>query len=155
MSQSYAEIEYKSSLLSRNITVLGKRTSVRLEPEMWRELKNISVRERCTTHDLCSLIALRKNERTSLTAAIRVFLMLYFRAASTENGHARVGHGNFENMKRRAGVAADWTALNNKKSEDKKESSQDSEAQNSAEDMDKRFAVHLPSNKNYSAGAMG
>ncbi|HPD82848.1 MAG: ribbon-helix-helix domain-containing protein [Alphaproteobacteria bacterium] len=102
--------EPKSSLVSRNITVLGKRTSVRLEPDMWRELRNVSKRESCTIHDLCSLIALRKSERTSLTAAIRVFLMLYFRAAATENGHAKAGHGDFENMKRRAGMTSDWSA---------------------------------------------
>ncbi|MCI5061284.1 MAG: ribbon-helix-helix domain-containing protein [Alphaproteobacteria bacterium] len=103
--------ESKSSLVSRNITVLGKRTSVRLEPEMWRELKGISARENCTIHDLCSLISLRKKEKTSLTAAIRVFLMLYYRAAATDEGHMKAGHGNFENMKRRAGMTADWTAL--------------------------------------------
>lgn len=114
MPKNYADLESKSTLVSRNITVLGKRTSVRLEPEMWRELKNISLREECTIHDLCSLISIRKQEGTSLTAAIRVFLMLYYRAAATEEGHMKVGHGDFENMKRRAGVASNWTALNHK-----------------------------------------
>ena len=71
--------EPKSTLVSRNITVNRKRTSVRLEPAMWNALRDISRRERCTIHDLCSLIAIRKKEKTSLTAAIRVFLMLYFR----------------------------------------------------------------------------
>ena len=98
----------RSTLISRNITVLGRRTSVRLEPEMWRALKDIARRESCTTHDLCSLIALRKNEHTSLTAAIRVFLMLYYRAAATEEGHRKAGHGDFNNMKVRAGMPVDW-----------------------------------------------
>ncbi len=98
----------KSTLISRNITVLGKRTSVRLEPEMWRALKDIARRESCTIHDLCSLIALRKNVHTSLTAAIRVFLMLYYRAAATEEGHKKAGHGDFDSMKVRAGMPADW-----------------------------------------------
>lgn len=92
-----------STLVSRNITVCGRRTSVRLEPEMWRALKEIAARENCSIHELCSLISFRKNKRTSLTAAIRVFLMLYFRAATTDDGHGRAGHGSFENMKRRAG----------------------------------------------------
>ncbi|MCB1581269.1 MAG: ribbon-helix-helix domain-containing protein, partial [Alphaproteobacteria bacterium] len=48
--------EAKSTLLSRNITVAGRRTSVRLEPEMWMALKEISKREKCTMHDICSLI---------------------------------------------------------------------------------------------------
>ena len=92
-----------STLVSRNITVNGRRTSVRLEPEMWRALKEISTRENCSIHELCSLISFRKNKRTSLTAAIRVFLMLYFRAATTEDGHGKAGHGSFDSMKRRAG----------------------------------------------------
>lgn len=94
--------EFKSTLVSRNITVLGKRTSVRLEPEMWNALREIAKRESCKIHDICSLIQMRKNPNTSLTAAIRVFLMLYYRAAATEEGHMRAGHGNFNNMMNRA-----------------------------------------------------
>ncbi|MCB1556594.1 MAG: ribbon-helix-helix domain-containing protein [Alphaproteobacteria bacterium] len=104
------DVESKSStLVSRNITVLGRRTSVRLEPEMWMALRDIARREKCKIHDLCSLIHLRKNKDTSLTAAIRVFLMLYYRAASTEDGHVRAGHGSFDRMMKRA--RAGWTAL--------------------------------------------
>lgn len=95
----------KSTLVSRNVTVLRKRTSVRLEPEMWHALKEIADRESCTIHDLCSLISLRKKSDTSLTAAIRVFLMMYFRAASTEEGHSRAGHGSIESMKKRIGLS--------------------------------------------------
>ena len=101
--QNESDIESVSTLVSRNITVNGHRTSVRLEPEMWRALKEISARENCSIHELCTLINFRKNKRTSLTAAIRVFLMLYFRSASTEEGHGRAGHGSFDSMKRRAG----------------------------------------------------
>jgi predicted DNA-binding ribbon-helix-helix protein len=93
---------YKTTLISKNITVSRRRTSVRLEPEMWLALRDIARREKCSIHDICSLVSVRKNARTSLTAAIRVFLMLYFRAASTEEGHRKSGHGNFEFMKRRA-----------------------------------------------------
>ncbi len=100
----------KSTLISRNVTVIGRRTSVRLEPEMWMALKEISKREKCTIHDICGLISLRKNQNTSLTAAIRVFLMLYFRASSTEEGHARAGHGSFEQMKQRAKISANLQA---------------------------------------------
>ena len=131
MSKSYIDLISKSSLVSRNITVLGRRTSVRLEPEMWVELKNISKREACSIHDLCSLISLRKAENTSLTAAIRVFLMLYFRAAATENGHQVAGHGNFEEMKRRAGMGTDWSALKHRKKMVEEQ------------EMSKRLAAHL------------
>lgn len=102
-SEIESDLEAGSTLVSRNITVNGHRTSVRLEPEMWRALKEIAARENCSMHELCTLINFRKNKRTSLTAAIRVFLMLYFRAATTEDGHARAGHGSFDSMRRRAG----------------------------------------------------
>lgn len=103
------EVDYspniqRSSLLSKNITVRGHRTSIRLEPEMWDALKDIAHREGTSIHNICSLISMRKADDTSLTAAIRVFLMLYYRAATTPEGHYRSGHGNFENMKRRARV---------------------------------------------------
>jgi len=94
----------RTTLLSKNITVDGRRTSVRLEPEMWAALYDIAKRERCTIHNICTLISMRKKPKTSLTAAIRVFLMLYYRAATTEEGHAKAGHGNFEFMRVRAGV---------------------------------------------------
>lgn len=97
----------KSTLISRNITVLGRRTSVRLEPEMWAALRDIAIREQCKVHDLCSLIEMRKNKDTSLTAAIRVFLMLYYRAAATDDGHCKAGHGSFTKMMERAQVRLD------------------------------------------------
>ncbi len=97
----------QSSLVSRNITILGRRTSIRLEPEMWVALNDIAEREKCSLHDICALVFVRKNIATSLTAAIRVFLMLYFRAASTEQGHMNAGHGDFADMKRRAGISND------------------------------------------------
>ncbi len=108
MSQDAADdIGGKSTLVSRNITVLGRRTSVRLEPEMWSALREIARREDCKIHDICSLIHLRKNQDTSLTAAIRVFLMLYYRAAATEEGHRRAGHGDFSHMIQRARMPAE------------------------------------------------
>lgn len=107
MENALYDDDCKTTLVSRNITVMSKRTSVRLEPEMWRALKEIADRERCTIHDICTLIKMRKNPATSLTAAIRVFLMLYFRASSTEDGHRSVGHGSFQYMLRRARVPAE------------------------------------------------
>ena len=50
----------KTTLVSRNITVMGRRTSVRLEPEMWLALKEISIRESCSIHDICTLVSARK-----------------------------------------------------------------------------------------------
>jgi predicted DNA-binding ribbon-helix-helix protein len=83
----------QSTLISKNITVDGHRTSVRLEPAMWNSLVEICRRERASIHMICSAIAQHKPAETSLTAAIRVFIMSYFRAAATEEGHAKSGHG--------------------------------------------------------------
>ena len=102
---SYDEIEeVKTTLVSRNITVQGRRTSIRLEPQMWVALREVAALEECTIHDICTLVSVRKKQNTSLTAAIRVFIMLYFRAASTTEGHRSAGHGNFDRMKQRARV---------------------------------------------------
>src|SRR5579859_1151253 len=97
----------RSTLLSRNVTVLGRRTSVRLEPAMWSTLREIARHERCRIHDLCSLIDRHKSPDTSLTAGIRVFLMLYYRAAATDEGHTRAGHGSFTRMMERVRATRD------------------------------------------------
>jgi predicted DNA-binding ribbon-helix-helix protein len=88
----------KNALVSRNITINGRRTSVRLESQMWIALKEVSEREKCTIHDICSVIASRKSGNITLTAAIRIFLVLYYKAASTEEGHSHAGHGSFQKM---------------------------------------------------------
>ena len=64
---------------------------IRLEPAMWQALREISAREGKTLHALVTEIE-RRRDQSSLTAAIRVFLLDYFRAAATEEGHRRAGH---------------------------------------------------------------
>ncbi len=76
----------------RNVTVSGHRTSIRLEPKLWDAFQEICWREGRTIHELCSMVD-RRRQGSSLTAALRVFIMLYFRAAATEEGHTEVGHG--------------------------------------------------------------
>jgi predicted DNA-binding ribbon-helix-helix protein len=83
----------RSTLISRNVTIAGHRTSVRLEPDMWSALNEIRKRERTHLHQICTDVAARKHSDTSLTAAIRVFVMAYFRSAATEEGHVKAGHG--------------------------------------------------------------
>ena len=107
-----------STLVSKNVTILGRRTSVRLEPEMWKALDQVAKREGCRIHDICTLIFVRKKQRTSLTAAIRVFLMLYYKCASTEDGHRAAGHGSFRNMAERAKISLDDLASLRKSSVD-------------------------------------
>jgi len=66
---------------------------VRLEPEMWDGLREICRRERSTQHKICTSVSLLKIDESSLTAAIRVFVMRYFRNAATEEGHKKAAHG--------------------------------------------------------------
>ena len=66
-------------LVNRNITVGDLRTSVRLEPEFWSALSDISVREKLRVDQLCTLIDAHLGE-LGRTAAIRVFIASYFAA---------------------------------------------------------------------------
>lgn len=101
---SIFNINTGSSLVSKNIMIFGRRTSARLEPEMWKALKDISRREKCSVHELVSIISLCKRETSSLTSSIRVFTMLYYKAATTEEGHKNAQHGNANFMKNRVGL---------------------------------------------------
>lgn len=79
-------------LVSRNVTVSGRRTSIRLEQEMWDCMAEIARRERLSIHQIASVVAAVR-QGSSLTAKLRVFIVGYFRAAATEVGHAHAGHG--------------------------------------------------------------
>lgn len=87
------DIDGRSSLVSRNVTIGSHRTSVRLEPDMWTALREICRREHVTIHDIATVVSVRKAQNTSLTAALRVFVMAYYRMAATEEGHNNAGHG--------------------------------------------------------------
>jgi len=67
-----------SKLKSKNVTVNGRRTSMRLETEMWAALDHIARREKTTVNQICSR-AERYQGAASLTSAVRVFVLLYFR----------------------------------------------------------------------------
>ena len=90
--QAAAENAADSKLLSRNVTVNGRRTSLRLERLMWEALGEIVRREDTSSNELVTRIAERR-AASSLTAAVRVFIVSYFRAAATDEGHAGAGHG--------------------------------------------------------------
>jgi len=81
-----------STLVSGNVTVDGKRTSMRLEPAMWGALREVCAREGKSMNALVTEID-RGRAQSTLTAAIRVYLLAYFRSAATEDGHRSAGHG--------------------------------------------------------------
>src|SRR5579863_6204932 len=84
--------DHGSTLINRNVTVAGHRTSIRLEPAMWEALNRICERERKGMNEIVTLID-RNRDQSTLTAAIRVFLLAYYQAAATDEGHRRAGHG--------------------------------------------------------------
>jgi predicted DNA-binding ribbon-helix-helix protein len=81
------------------VVVADRRTSVRLEPELWDALAAICKRERCTLNDLCTRVdrlrragvaralagrarrgrAVGPVRRPSLTSALRVHVVVYLR----------------------------------------------------------------------------
>lgn len=81
-----------STLVNRNIRIEGRRTSLRLEPTMWDALDEICHRETITRDQLCEMIY-KFQHASTLTAAVRVFVVSYYRAAATEESHANIGHG--------------------------------------------------------------
>lgn len=83
--QAEADTGAHSALQSKNVRIHERRTSVRLEPEMWRALNEVATLEKCSIHDLCGAVHDLKEPGTSFTAALRVFLMEYYRAAAKVN----------------------------------------------------------------------
>ena len=64
---------------------------MRLEPEVWDALQEICEREVTDLRDLIQQI--EKNAGTGgRTSAVRVYVLTYFRAAATNEGHSNAGH---------------------------------------------------------------
>lgn len=79
---SKAGSQSNGGLLSRNVRIHERRTSIRLEAEMWQALYEVARAENCSVHDLCGAVHDLKEEGGSFTAALRVFLMEYYRSSA-------------------------------------------------------------------------
>ena len=79
------ETNLNTALICRNVTVSGRRTSIRMEQVMWTSLTDICRREDHTVNEIISIID-EKRAETNLTAAIRVFIICYYRDAALSNG---------------------------------------------------------------------
>ena len=69
------------SLPIRNVVVAGHRTSVRLEGVMWDSLHDIARRLGVGVNDLVTEIDGRRDGGLGLTAAIRVYIVDFYRNA--------------------------------------------------------------------------
>jgi predicted DNA-binding ribbon-helix-helix protein len=74
-----------SSLVIHNVVVAGRRTSVRLEPVMWEALQEIVRQQETNVNQLVTEIDRRRNS-SSLTAAIRVYIVDLYRSAAAAQG---------------------------------------------------------------------
>ena len=74
-------MQFESPLVTRNVNVGGRRTSVRLEPDLWEALREIATREDRTLHDICSDID-KSRGGTRLTSAMRIYIVNYYRSAA-------------------------------------------------------------------------
>jgi predicted DNA-binding ribbon-helix-helix protein len=72
-----------SSLVNRNVLGAGKRTSMRLEPEAWDAFREICVREDISSEELVGRAVLSRPDG-SRTSAVRVFILMYYRAIRTD-----------------------------------------------------------------------
>jgi predicted DNA-binding ribbon-helix-helix protein len=86
----------KSRLVNRNVVAGRGRTSMRLEPELWDALYEICQREGVGVGELIRQIEAR-GHAGGRTSAVRVFILQYFRAAATEEGHSAAEHGKPSN----------------------------------------------------------
>jgi predicted DNA-binding ribbon-helix-helix protein len=74
-----------SSLVIRNVVVAGHRTSVRLEPTMWEALHDIARQIEVPIHEIVTQVDRHRTEST-LTAAIRVYIVDFYRRAANFTG---------------------------------------------------------------------
>ena len=70
-----------NKLRIRNVTINGRRTSLRMEEVFWDGLSDICEREGKSLHELCSLVDLHRHG-SSRTSAVRAFIVTYFRAVA-------------------------------------------------------------------------
>lgn len=71
--------ENASKLKSHNVYFNRKRTSVRLEDEMWEALKIVASHKNVSIHDVCDEVHSSQSSDASFTSALRVYLLSYFR----------------------------------------------------------------------------
>lgn len=78
----YCAADDRSSL--RNIRLGAKRTSVRLENEMWAALDEIGEYTGLHLNDICTKIYEQRGQSRNFTSDLRVFIVRYYRRRFNE-----------------------------------------------------------------------
>ena len=73
----------------RSIRLNGRITSMRLEPEFWDALADVAEREGITGDELVARINRERRPGDSLTPAVRLFLMRYYRELEPKRGRTK------------------------------------------------------------------
>lgn len=67
-----------AKLLTRNVVIDGKRTTIRLESAIWDAVEDLCAREDISRHDLCSRVEAGR-DGLNRAQAIRAVVINYFR----------------------------------------------------------------------------
>jgi len=73
-------------LVTRNVRIAGRRTSIRLEPALWEAFDNVCAQERIRKNKLIELVAEENAGNQGLTSSVRVFLVAYYASLSAARG---------------------------------------------------------------------
>lgn len=65
----------RTSLVTKNVVVAGKRTSVRLEKELWQALALICRTDKQSINEICTLVERRRDDSGGFTSALRVYII--------------------------------------------------------------------------------
>lgn len=79
----------ESSLIVKSIRIHERRTSVRLEPEMWNALDEVAAMEGLTIHGVCARVDDSRTPKGTFSSALRVYLLCYYRNAARCGEKAR------------------------------------------------------------------
>lgn len=87
--------ETRNFLAKQEIFIGNHPEEIELESDIWLAIDEILCRENQTLDSLGTALAQTKPQGMNLASALRIFTVDYFRAAATEEGHARTSHGAF------------------------------------------------------------
>jgi predicted DNA-binding ribbon-helix-helix protein len=101
--------EKSCDFVSRNLRLSGRRTSIRLERALWRTFDDIALREGLTVRALCVAVDKQRDPEVSLTAAVRLFTVSYYRqiVQNLEDVRAVPGHPRDFAEGKQASMASD------------------------------------------------
>jgi predicted DNA-binding ribbon-helix-helix protein len=74
----------KSLVIKRSIVIGGHKTSVSLEDDFWRALKEIALSHRVTLSSLVGSIDSQR-QRGNLSSAVRLFVLEHYRQRSSQD----------------------------------------------------------------------